>query len=127
MTDVTGRCYCGDVRYRAKLDSQQVDTCYCAWCTRTVGSAVTVWAHLRAQDFAFTDGEPVRFESSPRVFRAFCGRCGTSLTYHYPDGARVDVSTASLDDPGAFPPASDGPGAPPWLALRPAAREPTRT
>jgi hypothetical protein len=127
VSEVRGCCQCGDVRYRALLDPGKVDTCYCAWCTRSVGSAVTVWAHLRAADFAFTDGEPRRYESSPGVFRTFCGRCGSSLTYEYRDGERLDLSTATLYEPEAFPPTSDGPGAPDWLAFRPAARGPRRT
>jgi len=112
--DVTGGCQCGAVRYAVRLDPDAVDTCYCRWCTRTVGSVVTVWAHVGAGAFSFTRGEPVRFDSSPGVVRTFCARCGSSLTYHYPDGAKIDVTTASLDHPEAFPPTSDGPGAPAW-------------
>jgi hypothetical protein len=40
------------------------------------------------------------------VERTFCSTCGTPLTYQhasFPD--ELDVSTASLDDPSAFPPA----------------------
>jgi hypothetical protein len=114
QADVTGGCYCGAVRYRVRLDPDAVDTCYCRDCAGTVGSVVTVWAHVAAERFAFTHGDPVRFESSPGITRTFCGRCGSSLTYHYPDGADVDITTATLDDPDAFPPTSDGPGAPGW-------------
>ncbi len=113
--DVTGGCFCGAVRYRAQLDPDAVDTCYCSSCTHTVGTTVTVWAHVPADRFKFTGDEPTRFESSPGVTRTFCGRCGSSLTYHYPDGRHVDVTTATLDDPKAFPPTSGGPGAPSWL------------
>lgn len=112
---ITGRCFCGAVRYGARSAPLAVDTCYCGDCTRAVGSVVTAWARFPAQDFAFTHGEPVRFASSPGVTRTFCGRCGASLTYHYPSGEQLDVTTASLDDPVAFPPTVDGPGRPDWL------------
>ena len=117
MNDVglTGRCYCGVVRYRATGRPVEVDTCYCRDCARVIGSVVTVWARFPTSHFAFTAGQPVRFESSPGIIRTFCGSCGTSLTYHYKDGEQVDVTTATFDDPTAFPPTADGPGRPPWM------------
>jgi hypothetical protein len=119
MTDVkiTGRCFCGAVRYHATLEPERVATCHCEDCTRAVGSVVTAWARFSAGHFEFTSGEPSRFESSAGVTRTFCGRCGTSLTYHYRNGKQVDVATATLDDPGAFPPESEGPDRPPWMGV----------
>ena len=96
--DFAGGCYCGAVRYRLTAPPHDVDTCRCRWCAHTVGATVTEWAHLPASAFEFTRGEPVRFESTPGVWRTFCGRCGSSLTYHYKDGAKVDVTTATLDE-----------------------------
>ena len=113
--EITGRCYCGDVRYRATASPRHPSTCYCEWCARTVGSTVTVWVQFPTDAFEFTHGEPTRFESSPGIIRTFCGRCGSSLSYHYKNGEQVDVTTATLDDPGAFPPTTDGPNRPPWL------------
>ncbi len=113
--ELTGRCYCGAVRYRATRAPEEVDTCYCADCARVIGSVVTVWARFPTRSFEFTHGEPVRFESSPGIIRTFCGRCGTSLTYHYRSGEQVDVSTATLENPSEFPPTSHGPGRPAWM------------
>jgi hypothetical protein len=49
-------------------------------------------------------GQPaVRYESSPGVFRGFCGRCGTSLCYE--SSARpgeIDLTQGSLDDPSCL-------------------------
>jgi len=112
--EFTGRCLCGAVRYWAARVAE-VDICYCADCTRAVGSPVTVWARFPAEHFQFTRGEPVRFESSPGITRTFCGRCGTSLSYHYSDGEQVDVATATLDHPEEHPPTSEGPGRPRWI------------
>ena len=48
------------------------------------------------------------FESSPGVERGFCARCGTSLTYRRANRPGLfDVTTASLDDPEAFPPTKE--------------------
>ena len=119
MTEVeitgTGRCFCGAVQFLAKAEPKRVATCYCEDCTHAVGSELTAWALFPADSFQFTSGEPTRFESSPGVTRTFCGRCGTSLTYHYKDGSQVDVATAALDDRKAFPPRIDGGDKPSWL------------
>ena len=112
---VTGKCFCGAVRYRATVSAKDVSICYCGDCTRVVGSALTTWAHLPADDFEFCEGTPTRFESSPGITRTFCGRCGTSLTYIYKDRTRVDVTTSSFDEPGEFSPNSEGPSRPPWV------------
>jgi hypothetical protein len=50
-------------------------------------------------------GEPLRFDSSPKGRRWFCGNCGTQLTFAHADApALVDVTLASLDDPEAVRP-----------------------
>jgi len=113
--ETTGRCFCGAVQFCALGEPTGVAICYCDDCTRAVGSELTVWIQFPARSFQFTQGEPTRFESSPGVFRTFCSRCGTSLTYHYKDGSQVDVATAALDDRKAFPPRTEVGAKPPWL------------
>ena len=116
---ITGRCFCGAVRYRVMVKPKFVGSgfiCYCQDCTRAVGSVVTMWAGFPAEKFEFTGNEPIRFESSPGITRTFCGQCGTSLTYHPKDGSEVHLATATLDDPNALPPTCEGPGG---ASLRP--------
>jgi hypothetical protein len=105
-SNVAGGCRCGAVRYRADGPATHPTLCHCASCRRAAGAPVVAWVTFPAATFAFDRGEPVRFRSSPAVERTFCGRCGTALTYRHRDfAAEVDVTTASLDDPAAFPPA----------------------
>lgn len=69
------------------------------------GAPAAAWISTTANAFAFTKGKPARYASSPGVQRQFCAACGTQLTYAGPDyGDAIDVTTASLDDPDAFPP-----------------------
>ena len=57
------------------------------------------------EHFKFVRGEPDEFSSSPPVLRTFCRQCGTPLTYRSDrEPETVDVTTATLDDPNAFPP-----------------------
>ena len=51
--EITGGCYCGDVRYRATASPRHPSTCYCEGCARTVGSTVTVWVQFPTDAFEF--------------------------------------------------------------------------
>jgi len=49
-------------------------------------------------------GETRRWASSDRLFRHFCGICGTSLFLEPRDGPRIGVPLATMDDPEAISP-----------------------
>lgn len=101
-----GGCLCGEVRYRASGEVSDATFCHCGTCRRAAGAPVVAWITVPVARFAFTRGGPVEFHSSPPVTRSFCGACGTPLTYRHassPDA--IDVTTASCDEPEAFPPA----------------------
>jgi len=101
----TGGCLCGAVRYEARGAGFHATLCHCASCRRATGAPVVAWVSFTAAGFGFTRGTPARHRSSAEVERSFCAACGTPLTYRHdtlPD--EVDVTTASLDDPSAFPP-----------------------
>jgi hypothetical protein len=117
---IDGGCLCGAVRYRIQGAPIASTTCACRTCRKASAAALVPWLHLDAASFAFTAGKPVEFASSPGVTRTFCGRCGTPLTYWTTSyGTTIDVTTASLDDPEAFPPVIHvwTSHAPSWLKL----------
>ena len=63
------------------------------------------WIVLNCGDFTIVTCDPIRYRSSPPAVRSFCGKCGTPLTYQHDDSPdTVDVTTATLDLPDAFPP-----------------------
>ena len=99
---------CGAVRYQAPAPPIHQVLCHCVDCRRGAGAQAVAWVTFSARSFSFTAGEPVRYRSSPPVVRTFCGRCGTSLTYEAEERPNdIDVTTASLDDPEAFPPTKE--------------------
>ena len=107
MTDWTGGCLCGKVRFQ--LDSAPFDAgwCHCRTCQLSSGSPAMVFASVADGDFRFTDGETEvrRAQSSSFGHRAFCGQCGTPLYMkvdHQPE--TVDFSVAILDEPGRVRP-----------------------
>jgi hypothetical protein len=102
---IEGGCFCGAVRYRATLPPRISTICHCADCRRSAGAQSVAWVTFPAASFAWVGEAPAEHASSPGVLRTFCGACGTSLTYRSDERPEeIDVTTASLDDPEAYPP-----------------------
>src|SRR5690242_10594653 len=100
-----GGCLCGAIRYRITAAPLVTSLCHCRSCRLATGAPVAAWVILPRDALVFDQGEPVAFTSSPGKQRTFCGRCGTSLTYRRDDRPdSIDIHTATLDDPDAFPP-----------------------
>ena len=100
-----GGCFCGAIRYRAEGAPTSSMICHCKTCRRISGAPAVAWATFPLDQFKFVRGEPDEFQSSPPVLRTFCRQCGTPLTYrHERDAGTLDVTTATLDAPEAFPP-----------------------
>jgi hypothetical protein len=106
--ELTGRCLCGRVRYRAAGAPIWVAHCHCESCRRATGAPLTTYAGFPAERFGYVAGEPATFASSPGVTRSFCGRCGTPLTYQgerWPGEVHVLVGT--LDRPDMVTPTGE--------------------
>ncbi len=107
---ITGGCLCGHVRYTVTEAPRSQGTCYCENCRRAGGAPSVAWVSVTRGMVDFTAGEPSRYvyerEDGRTAERTFCGQCGTQLTYDAGRGHHesVDITTAALDDPEAFPP-----------------------
>ena len=102
---VTGGCQCGAVRYRATQMLDNAHICHCRMCQKAVGNLFAALVAAPNEALTWTRGAPAAFRSSEHVDRGFCAACGTPLTYWTTNyGPTIDVTTASLDDPEAFPP-----------------------
>ncbi|WP_372781013.1 GFA family protein [Phenylobacterium sp.] len=100
----SGRCLCGQVRWRAAAEPANVRLCHCRNCQRATGGAFFARAIFLAEDIAWS-GETTRWPTSPRIDRLSCARCGTPMFAAPKDPpARLGVSLASLDEPGAIRP-----------------------
>ena len=104
---ITGGCLCGAVRYESREPPRVSTLCHCRSCRLGAGAPSVAWVVVPDAGFAFVRGEPGRYASSPGVERTFCATCGTSLTYRNEGRPEVDITTASLDDPEAFPPTKE--------------------
>ncbi len=100
-----GGCFCGAVRYEATGEPRRVTHCHCIHCRRTSGAPFVTWAEMNVSDFRWTAGEPGSCVTRPGVTRRFCTGCGTQLTYETVESpSTVDVTAASLDEPGLVTP-----------------------
>jgi len=100
----SGGCLCGAIRFEANDRPLWVSHCHCRSCRRQTGSAIATFVGFTKEQFRYTSGNPVTFESSPKVWRSFCGKCGSALTYEAAwDPDNIHVYLCALDDPDGFP------------------------
>lgn len=104
MSDVTGGCQCGAVRYRVTGRLRNPHICHCRMCQKAFGSYFAPLAAAAREAVEWTRGAPSVHRSSQAAERGFCGQCGTPLTFAYVDQPMLCLSLGSLDDPVAVPP-----------------------
>jgi hypothetical protein len=102
-----GGCHCGAVRYSLTGDPDYSALCLCTDCRKSAGAHLVGWALFR-EDQVAVSGTTRAYNSSGDIERHFCEHCGTGLFYLsasiFP--GKIDVQTATLDDPAALPPQS---------------------
>ncbi|MGZ3689760.1 MAG: GFA family protein [Bdellovibrionota bacterium] len=97
---VSGRCYCGDLKFEIRFPTRYCGHCHCEDCRRSHSAAFVTWASVPETQFALLGGLVSWFESHPGVRWGFCGRCGSSLFYQNEElPNRIDVTVAALDGP----------------------------
>ena len=107
MSDWTGGCLCGAVRFRLASEPYDAGWCHCRTCQLNSGSPAMVFATVPLADYRFTAGETAvrRVASSGFGHRAFCGECGSPLYTHVEHQAdMLDFSVTTLDEPGLVRP-----------------------
>lgn len=98
----TGGCQCGAVRFRIEGALGNASICHCRMCQKAFGSFYAPLVSVDADRLIWTKAEPTRFQSSQEVWRGFCPKCGTPLTYETPDG--TDLAIGAFDDPSGIAP-----------------------
>lgn len=102
-----GGCLCGAIRYRTSGTPGHSVICHCASCRRASGAPSVAWLTFKREQVEFR-GPLQAYASSPGVMRRFCGRCGSAISYETAASpGTIDLTTASMDDPSAFPPARE--------------------
>ena len=101
---LTGGCQCGAVRYRVTSAPFGVHVCHCRMCQKAVGGPFAVICPVLKADFSITRGEMSHFWSSDVARRGFCGRCGTPMTFEYPDAEDLGLLVGTFDHPELIAP-----------------------
>ncbi len=94
-----GGCLCGAVRFRHDGPLRQVIACHCTQCRRTSGHYVAATRGERARLSLARDDGLRWYESSPGVYRGFCGDCGASLFWTRAGSDTMSIMAGSLDAP----------------------------
>ncbi len=96
MTNITGGCLCGKVRFRASGSPDRVGLCHCLNCRKHHG-AVFYAAAIFPQNAVTIDGDTASYQG-----RHFCPVCGASVFAR--TGDEVELHLGALDDPDQFRP-----------------------
>ncbi|NQV46091.1 MAG: GFA family protein [Rhodospirillales bacterium] len=103
----TGGCMCGAIRFEATGAPVNSNYCHCESCRKHTSAPVVALVGYTVDQVTFTKGQRKFYQSSPGVNRAFCGDCGTPLTWEGEGGSGemlVEILTGAMDNPDAFPP-----------------------
>lgn len=97
-----GSCLCNSVQYEIHGELGPIVMCHCSRCRKANGSAFATNAPVNTADFHLIHGQDAlaEYQSSPGVFRAFCGKCGSPLYSRrpaMPELLRLRIGT--LDTP----------------------------
>jgi len=108
-TKMTGGCMCGAVRYETKGEPFGVIHCHCRSCRKHGGAPVVTLAGFKPDQVKFSGDERKVYESSPGVGRAFCGKCGTPLTWEGDGGDLgpiLEFHISTFDSPDVLAPSA---------------------
>ena len=100
---VTGRCYCGAVRFQFEEMPIAARACWCRDCQYLASGNASVNAIFRSESFKVT-GELAEYistaDSGNTMRRRFCPKCGTPLFSEALDRPHlIVVRVGALDDP----------------------------
>ncbi len=99
---LTGRCFCGAIRFEVAGPEKYACFCYCESCQRAAGAPVVAWATYARDTFKVVSGEVHWHQSSPGVTRGICEHCGSCISYENEQRpGEIDITANCLDDPAA--------------------------
>ncbi|MDP1582024.1 MAG: GFA family protein [Bradyrhizobium sp.] len=105
MSNITGGCHCGAIRYQVEGEPIVHALCHCTDCRRHAGAPMVGWTMYPEDAVKVTKGQPKVYESSEHGRRQFCADCGTGLFYTNANvlPGLIDIQSGTYDDPDAVP------------------------
>ena len=96
-----GSCLCGAVSLEVEGDLAPPDACHCSQCRKASGH---YWASTDVPRGAVTvrgQDEVSWYQSSDKVRRGFCRRCGSPLFWDAAGRPNISISMGAFDQPTA--------------------------
>lgn len=111
MTNHTGGCLCGAIRYSFTGEPRAISLCHCMHCKKLSGGGFTLNLVVREQDYT-QQGSAMLYEdrgdSGNPVQRYFCGTCGTHVLAKIASApGKIVLKGGTLDHPEHFPPKTE--------------------
>lgn len=108
--EISGRCTCGEIRYRMIEKPLFVHCCHCRWCQRENGSVFALNAMIEAKYVVLDQGAPEavltpsQSGKGQKIFR--CPTCRVAVWSNYAGAGDAIhfVRVGTLDDPDRVPP-----------------------
>ena len=101
LKSFSGRCLCGEVRFKATPENAEMAVCHCGMCRRWSGGVFMAVDCSRGLEFE-NDASVAVYQSSSWGERGFCKICGSTLFWRARDGSSMHVSAQAFDHPEAF-------------------------
>ena len=101
LSDKTGQCMCGAVKFSASDVPKDFSSCYCQMCQRWVGTAYR-GVLVPTESLTISGRDNIRvFASSAFAERANCKKCGSAIWWRLTAGpyvGKTSISLGLLDD-----------------------------
>jgi hypothetical protein len=101
VSDHSGHCHCGEIRFEFIGEPTDVSCCHCSICRRVSGSAFGVYVEIPETSLTVTSGAKnlSRYEPTENLRKEFCRICGVQLfTRHRKYAGNVYINLAVLDE-----------------------------
>jgi hypothetical protein len=87
---IDGGCHCGQIKFRAEVNSDRVLICHCTDCQTLSGSAYRTVAPAKEGTFEIISGKLKMYEKTDEDgsirIQSFCPNCGTPIYSSPPQG-----------------------------------------
>ena len=99
MSNASGGCLCGAVRYEITGTMQKVVYCHCEQCRKTSGHFVAATA-VDLDKLQLVEATGLTwYQSSDIADRGFCNQCGSSIFWRPAHGKCMAVMAGAIDAP----------------------------
>jgi hypothetical protein len=98
-TELTGRCNCGAVRFRADGPFRPARACHCKSCRRQSGHFLAATEVARSGLSLSGEGSLNWYAATTKAKRGFCRNCGVHLFWERAGSDRISILMGCIDDP----------------------------